>query len=371
MLAVPWIFEAQLAHTVRSRHHFRGMLLFTECLLIVEMLAFAMVVSPSSGIFRTMGAGSGNGIAIFSVLFLISLTTAWHEVLAEAFYFYRLRSHLKQFYDMPRLFVSQSMVVVTYGLLIIMVGTLEVLYRSIFVSWAIVFRVMAGVMALYLLWHVFVLPRVVEPLHPVVRERTLDLFSRRFSARSHSGGMKLYLLTFFLLLPQALMFYTRVLFLLAPVERGGLSCSIQELGFAHGVVGAIAFGAGLLFSRRMKVKALSRKNRQNMSFLLFNTVLLSPLVYLYMSYCPPSSLLMLCLCTFVAQFLFGFGLHRTLAQFGMAAYNGLRLPIVALSMMFPIAVSAYLADVWGFRLFFLIDSLTAVFPFLFLKFVKQ
>lgn len=355
---------------VRQRRHFRGMLLFTECILVIEMLAFAMVVSPSSAIFRTMGAGSGNGVAIFSALFIISLTTAWHEVQAEAFYFYRLRSHLNQFYDMPRLFVSQSMVVVTYGLLIILVGTLQVLYRSIFVSWAIGFRVMAGVMALYLLWHVFVLPRMVEPLHPVVRQRTIDLFSRRFSARSHNAGMKLYLFTFFLLLPQALMFYTRVLFLLAPEDKGGLSCSIQELGFAHGVVGAIAFGAGLLFSRHLKVKPLNRKKRLNVSFLFSNTVLLSPLVYLCMSWFAPKSLFVLSACTFVAQFFFGFGLHRTLAQFGMSAYNGLRLPIVALTMMVPVAVSAYFSDVWGFRTFFLVDSLTAVLPYLFIKYVK-
>ncbi len=347
-------------------------LIVTELAVVALLLAMSAVLSPSHRVFRLLNISSGNGVALFLLLFLLSLATAWHEVSADHFYHDRLRPRLRRFYDAPRLFVSQSMVVVTYGMLIILVGTLQVLSRSIFVSWATACLLTAGVVGLFVLWH------LVSPSKTDKEEvRILP---------SHYPSSFLSPLLFFFFLPQALMFHTRVLFLLAPVEGGGLSRSLQEVGFVHGVVGALAFSLGLVVSRRLVRRRMSRKSvaRNKVRYsqyalpkgrslltamdgrmlLRFLPLLLSPAIYCVMSWYPPRMLWQLAICTFAAQFMFGYGMHRLLSFFGLPASIGLRVPIVAMCMLVPMAVSGWLVEQMGFRNFYVMNTLCGIIPVL-------
>lgn len=362
------------------RRNERLHLIVTELAVVALLLTMSAVLSPSHRVFRLLSISSGNGVTLFLLLFLLSLATAWHEVSADHFYHDRLRPRLRRFYDAPRLFVSQSMVVVTYGVLIILVGTLQVLSRSIFVSWATACLLTAGVVGLFVLWH------LVSPSKTDKEEvRILP---------PHYPSSLLSPLLFFFFLPQALMFHTRVLFLLAPVEQGGLARSLQELGFVHGVIGALGFSIGLVVSRRfvrrrMRLKDVARRKVRysqyalpsssrsfmdllNVRMLLrFLPLLLSPVVYCVMSYCPPTHLWQLGVCTFLAQFLFGYGMHRLLSFLGLPASIGLRVPVVAAYMLVPMALSGWLVGVMGFRSFFLMDALTACLPLLGVLFCKR
>ncbi|MDE6634356.1 MAG: hypothetical protein K2J96_03750, partial [Bacteroidaceae bacterium] len=165
-----------------------------------------------------------------------------------------------------------------------------------------------------------------------------------------------------LLLPQSLMFYSRVLFLYLPKADGGLGCTIQEIGFAQGTIGVIAFSIGLLLGRRL----LLWVSLQRIFWWLAIPLGLSPLIYLIMTYDPPTSLTSLSIATFQAQFLFGFGLNittRFVRYISGERYrntiNYLYIPLVATVMLPAMILSGWLVTKTGFRLFFLIDTLTA------------
>jgi PAT family beta-lactamase induction signal transducer AmpG len=168
---------------------------------------------------------------------------------------------------------------------------------------------------------------------------------------------------FFLLLPQALMFHTRVLFLLAPVSEGGLGCSLQWIGMAQGTVGIIAFSLGLGLGRRWE-----RKTKVFSSIPFAHvTLLLSPFVYYAMTLWPPQTLPMLCVATFVAQFTFGLGLNACIPYIRAVSgerysstVNYIYIPAVALVMLLPMAISGGLAEYLGFRAFFTLDAFMAV-----------
>lgn len=338
----PWLKRQLHAH-YSYRH-----LLVSELCLSLAFLALSVIISPNSP-FGLHSSPALFQFSIFNLQFLLALLTAWHVVLAEYYYHLQARSEkLRRFYSTPRLVVSQGVVVATYGLLIILVGSFQVLTHSIYVSWSAAFMILAGIMLLFFLWHLL----CGRPHH--VHYRVPD----RYLNRSGNVSLRQMLLLFLFLVPQSLMFYARVLYLLAPAGEGGLSRSIQEVGYAHGVVGALAFFLGLTLSRRMAKRYST----------LALVVLLSPMVYLGMTLCPPQFLWQICICTFVAQFAFGYGLHSILTRLGFFPMSGLRSPFVALVMIVPAALSGLILQYLDFQAYFLIDVLTSVLALLAITF---
>jgi len=161
---------------------------------------------------------------------------------------------------------------------------------------------------------------------------------------------------FFLLLPQALMFNTRVFFLLASSERGGLDCSFQDVGFAQGTIGVLAFSLGIALGRSM----MREYGNRSMFGVTAVVLTLSPVPYLLMALYPQiGDMLMLCCMTFVAQLFFGFGLNVCRVyvpyiseQRYRNVTNFLYLPMVASLMVVPMTLSGWLCMELGYQTFF-------------------
>ena len=105
---------------------------------------------------------------------------------------------------------------------------------------------------------------------------------------------------------------------------------------------------------------------------------LSPIVYLVMSFEPPTSLMILSIATFQAQFFFGFGLNAVkyfVRYISGERYrntiNFLYIPLVATVMLPALALSGWMVTLLGFRLFFLVDVLTAPIAWLYLYLNKK
>ena len=168
---------------------------------------------------------------------------------------------------------------------------------------------------------------------------------------------------FFVLLPQSLMFHTRVLFLLASKAEGGLGCTMLQVGFAQGTIGVMAFSIALAIGHRL----LMHRGVRRTYWLFAIPMGLSPWVYLLMTVVPPVSLLWLCVATFLAQFFFGLGLNLTVAFVRYISgdryrntINYLYIPMVALVMFVPMGISGWLLQRFGFQQFFIIDALCAL-----------
>ena len=376
LLFLPWVLKSFLRNRVRSLGHFRRQLQWLELAMVATMMGMAFV-------FLSYTLRS---VWLFITLFMLSFLTAWHELAARMYYERMLRPPLQRIYNTPKIIASQAAVVLTYGMFIMFVGALQVIYRRIPCSWNEGCYLMAGIVLLFVLYHLAVLRR------PHVGNRrtqgtALDAVRQevrvieRIRQKPHSFSVVLCM--FLLLLPQSLMFYSRVLFLYLPQTSGGLGCTIQEIGFAQGTIGVIAFSIGLLIGRRLSAefRVLSSElavRSHNSELITHNSkqakpnnsriflLGLSPLVYLLMAYYPPSSLLVLSMGTFTAQFLFGFGLsaimpfvHYISGERYRNTINYLYIPLVATVMLPAMALSGLLVELLGFRTFFLIDVLTA------------
>ena len=166
----------------------------------------------------------------------------------------------------------------------------------------------------------------------------------------------------FMLLPQGLMFHARVLYLYDTHAHGGLQCTMQEIGFAQGTVGVIAFSLGIALGRLL----INRYSLHRLFWPMAICLVLSPFVYFGMTNFPPQSLGMLCLCTMSAQLLFGLGI--SICRYPISAISGkryrntinmLQIPLVSAVLIVPMAVSGWMTERLGYNVYFLVNALSA------------
>lgn len=352
MLFLPWVLKSFMRNWVRRAGHFRYMIHLSEALLCCAL--FGLAASFVYGVW-----------CVCAVLFLISMLCAWHELLARMYYERMFRPREQRYYNVTKIVYSHMAVVFTYGALILIVGSMEVFFRQIRRAWAMGCYLTAGLFLFFAVYHLFVLrdPRVGDDAgQHSLRDSwraELHVIGR---IRQRPGWYFSVLSLFLLLLPQSLMFYIRVIFLLDTHVRGGLECTIQEVGFAQGTVGVLAFCIGIALGRGLMAAFDVRRIFWPLAVALGS----SPLVYLVMSYIRPVSLAQLCVATFMAQILFGMGLcicrvlvHRISGNRYRNTVNLLYVPLIALCMMLPMSAGGWLVSWMGYRLYFLLDVLSA------------
>jgi len=352
LLFLPCILKSFLRTWVRRAGHFRQMLLLTEGLMCMALLALAFAFSQ--GIWY-----------VFSALMVNSLLVAWHELTSRMYYERMLYPPQQKYYTNLKIASAQLAVILTYGVLIIMVGNLEVFFRQIRHSWAMGCYMTAGAFMLFTLLHMLMLPspRIEDQYHNYSMSASLKAevhVIERIRRQPHWWVPVLCM--FLMLIPQSLMFFARVHYLFDKAANGGLGCTIQEIGFAQGTVGVIAFTLGLTIGR-----SLMRWIPVEKLFWPLTVVLgLSPAVYLFMTIETPNDLGTLCVATFHAQFLFGLGIcicRVPLSLISGERYrncaNLLSVPLVATCMLLPMIASGFLVVWLGYHQFFLINTLSA------------
>ncbi len=348
---------------VRRVGHFRDMLLLVEGLICVSL--FALAGAFTQGIWYVFGA-----------LMLTSFLVAWHELAARMYYERMLYPRQQKYYTNLKIASAQLAVILTYGVLIILVGNLEVFFRQIRHSWAMGCYMTAGAFMFFTVLHMLVLrnpqignqPRKYSMGASVMAE--VHVIER---IRRQPHWWKYVLCMFLMLVPQSLMFFARVHYLFDKTSNGGLGCTIQEIGFAQGTVGVIAFTLGLTIGRSLMRWIPSEKLFWPLTLVLG----LSPAVYYFMTIETPTDLGALCVATFHAQLLFGIGIcicRVPLAIISGERYrncaNLLSVPLVALCMLIPMIASGVLVSWLGYHQFFLVNTLTAPVCWLLIKIVR-
>ena len=352
LLFLPCILKSFMRTWIRRVGHFRDMLLLVEGLICISL--FALAGAFTQGIWYVFGA-----------LMLTSFLVAWHELAARMYYERMLYPRQQKYYTNLKIASAQLAVILTYGVLIILVGNLEVFFRQIRHSWAMGCYMTAGVFMFFTVLHMLVLR------NPQIGNQT-----RKYSMgasvmaevhvieriRRQPHWWKYVLCMFLMLAPQSLMFFARVHYLFDKTSNSGLGCSIQEIGFAQGTVGVIAFTLGLTIGRSLMRWIPSEK----LSWPLTLVLGLSPAVYFFMTIETPTDLGALCVATFHAQLLFGIGIcicRLPLAMISGERYrncaNLLSVPLVALCMLIPMIASGLLLSWLGYHQFFLVNTLTA------------
>jgi len=305
-----------------------------------------------------------------SFFWLMAFSSATHDIAADGFYMLGLDSHEQAYFVGIRSTFYRIATIFSSGLLVGLAGALQVLTRSIAYSWSLVFYFMAGLFIALWLYHSWALPkpsedgeRIQKSVSGIVSEfhQTMVTFFQKPQVWAGICFMLFYRM------PEGLLAKVSALFLVDSGHNGGLGLSDGEYGLVQGTVGVI----GLTLGGILGGIAASRDGLKRWLWPMVMGITIPDLVYVYLSYAMPSSLLTINICVFFEQFGYGFGFSAYMLYLiyysrgeHKTSHYALCTAFMALSMMIPGLFAGALQEAVGYQVFFLIVIATCALTYI-------
>ena len=291
---------------------------------------------------------------------LLAFSSATHDIAADGFYMLGLEQHEQAYFVGIRSTFYRIATIFSSGLLVGLAGVLQVLTRSIAYAWSLVFYLIAGLFIALWLYHSWALPRpsednnrIQKTAKDIINEfwQTLVTFFQKPQVWVGICFMLFYRM------PEGLLAKVSALFLVDSIKNGGLGLSDVEFGMVQGTVGVI----GLTLGGILGGIVASRDGLKRWLWPMVMAITIPDLVYVYLSYALPSSLLIINICIFLEQFGYGFGFSAYMLYLiyysqgeHKTAHYALCTAFMALSMMIPGLFAGALQESVGYKVFFLI-----------------
>lgn len=310
---------------------------------------------------------------------LMAFSSATHDIAADGFYMLGLDEHEQAFFVGIRSTFYRLATIFGQGVLVMIAGNLQVIYRhNVSFSWSLMFYGVTGLFIALWLWHNYILPRPGEDMPDRgarigIMEGLREMFVtfvRKFPVREVCIGI---LFMLFYRMPEGLLAKVSALFLIDSGQNGGLGLSPQEYGLVQGTVGVI----GLTIGGILGGICAGKDGLKRWLWPMVCAITLPDVVYVYLSYALPSSLLVINVCVFVEQFGYGFGftaymlylIYYCQGEYKTSHY-ALCTALMALSMMIPGLFAGALQERVGYRLFFIIVMVCCALTFVVSSLVK-
>jgi len=162
-------------------------------------------------------------------------------------------------------------------------------------------------------------------------------------------------------------------FMLDPIDQGGLGLTTGQVGIVYGTIGII----GLTIGGILGGLAAARGGLKKWLWPMVCAITLPDLVYVYLSYVQPESLVVINACIFVEQFGYGFGFTAYMLYLiyfsegeHKTAHYAICTGFMALGMMLPGMMAGWLQETIGYRHFFLWTIVCCAATFVVCAFLK-
>ncbi len=249
---------------------------------------------------------------------------------------------------------------------------------NIQLSWILSFSLLAAAYLMLAVYHFFFLPHPSGDKNLIrdgMKSEIAENFARSFKTFFTKKDI-LACISFLLLyrLGESQLVKLASPFLLDSQEKGGLALSTGEVGFVYGTVGVAALVVGGLAGSFLAAKYGLKKCIWPMAL----AINLPDLVYVYLAYFQPDSLLIVNLCVMTEQLGYGVGFTGYMLYMVYfvedseykSSHYAIMTGFMAMGMMLPGMISGYLQDLMGYSVFFiwvLISTLPGFASLVFLK----
>jgi PAT family beta-lactamase induction signal transducer AmpG len=217
--------------------------------------------------------------------------------------------------------------------------------------------VLSGVFLALWGYHKFVLPRPHSDAsaHQVSTSTLMHEFWATFVSffRKEQAGIAILFMLLYRL-PEAQLAKMSIPFLIDPIEQGGLGLTTEQIGWVQGTVGII----GLTLGGILGGIAVSHGGLKRWLWPMVWAISLPDIVYVYLSYVQPESLLLVNTCVFIEQFGYGFGFTAYMLYLiyfangeHKTAHYAICTAFMALGMMIPGMVAGWLQETMGYQHF--------------------
>ncbi len=296
-----------------------------------------------------------------------AFTGASHCVAADGYYLLALDERQQAWFMGLRQVGDRLATIIGQGVLVMVAGNLQVIFRgSIRYSWSLTFYGLAGIFLALWLWHSQAMPFAREDhSRPLVSTRSiLSGFALTFRAFLNKPNIVLALCFIMLFrLPEALLSKVSPLFLIDSAHNGGLGLAPQEYGLVQGTVGMM----GIIIGSIVGGVAVSRNGLRQWLYPMAIAYSLPPVIYIFLAYVLPESIVMVSLTVFVEQVGVGFGItaymmfliYYNRGEFRTSHY-AIASALMTLSLMLPGLVAGELEEALGYRKFFILTLIAVV-----------
>ena len=294
-----------------------------------------------------------------AIFWLMAFSSATHDIAADGFYMLGLNSHQQALFVGIRSTFYRIATIAGQGLLIMLAGHLETSTGNIPYAWSLTFMVLTGLFIALWGYHYFILPRpdsdraTCEVSTNTLMKEFIGTFVSFFK-KKQAGIAILFMLLY--RLPEAQLAKMSIPFLVDPINEGGLGLTTEQIGFVQGTVGII----GLTLGGILGGIAVSRGGLKRWLWPMVCAISIPDIVYVYLSYVQPESLLSINTCIFIEQFGYGFGFTAYMLYLiyfadgeHKTAHYAICTAFMALGMMIPGMAAGWLQEVMGYKLFFI------------------
>lgn len=364
-LYLPWVikpFWSPFVDLIKTKRW------WTVTMQMLIAIAFACIAFalPTSFFFQLT----------LAAFWLVAFTSATHDIAADGFYMHGLDDHQQSLFVGIRSTFYRIATLAGQGLLVIVAGHIEDSTGNVPLSWTVVFGILSAFFFIMAVYHGWILPRPASD-HAVENVTAKNIMSefletfKSFFKKEHAGIAVLFMLLY--RLPEAQLVKLISPFMLDPMEKGGLGLTTEQVGLAYGTVGII----GLTIGGILGGIAASRGGLKKWLWPMVCAITLPDLVYVYLSYVLPDSLLTVNVCVFIEQFGYGFGFTAYmlyLIYFSEGEHKTSHYAIctgfMALGMMLPGMAAGWLQETLGYRHFFVWTIICCLATFLVCLFIK-
>ena len=348
-LYLPWVIKPLWSPFVDMLRTKRWWILVMQILIAAALAGVAFTIP---GPWWLQGS-----LAFF---WLLAFSSATHDIAADGFYMLGLEQHEQAYFVGIRSTFYRIATIFSSGLLVGLAGVLQVLTRSIAYAWSLVFYLIAGLFIALWLYHSWALPRPSEDNHRM-QKSAKDIMNEFWNTlvtffKKPQVWIGICFMLFYRM-PEGLLAKVSALFLVDKMANGGLGLSDVEFGMVQGTVGVI----GLTLGGILGGIVASRDGLKRWLWPMVMAITIPDLVYVYLSYALPSSLLIINICIFLEQFGYGFGFSAYMLYLiyysqgeHKTAHYALCTAFMALSMMIPGLFAGALQETVGYQVFFLV-----------------
>lgn len=353
-LYLPWVIKPFWSPFVDIFSTKRRWILTMQWAVAVAFACIALTVGGPLFFRLSLGA-----------FWMVAFISATHDIAADGYYMLALDEKQQSFYVGIRSTFYRIASVVGQGALVVVAGEIETRTGDISLAWRMVFYLLSALFLLFALYHAWSLPKVETQS---VRRDTVSDIAREFGKVFVSFFRKPQIamaLAFMLLyrLPEAQLVKLITPFLLDPAANGGLGLTTSQVGWAYGTVGIIGLTLGGIIGGILVARKGLRFWMRPMAW----SMSLTCLTFVYLSYAQAPSMAVIDICIFIEQFGYGFGFTAYMlyliqfseGEFATAHYS-ICTGFMALGMMLPGMAAGWIADMIGYRGFFLWTILCCV-----------
>lgn len=348
-LFLPWTIKFLWGPVVDTISTKRKWIIYTQFLMSILVLIATFFVSHNNFLYITL-------FCFLSVAFL----SATHDIAVDGFYMLSMDDKKQAFFVGIRAFFYRLAMLFSSSVLLIYIGNLEKL-NSISKAWKIGFGISALIIGVLFLYHSVILPfpDTDEPKKFNINEFLDSLISYFKQERIVIAILFIILYRF----GEAMLLKIAPLFILDPIDKGGLGLSTDMYGKVYGTVGLIFLITGNILGGLIISKWGLKKCIWPMALLLN----LPDLVYVYMSYHNTIPLKYVFILVSFEQF--GYGLGTTAFMYYLIQLTGekyktthfaISTSIMALGLMIPGMLSGKLQVAIGYPSFFIVVCILTI-----------